>query len=352
MIFLFIGLFFLASLFVKWKPARPITMFLTGWAVTIFQNLHAQNLNKNSEAGLYITAISGLLIFLLIVVIKTGGGRFHPGKLFKKVKTIRCLVLVLAFIAVLVGDSLYWSYLKEFDADTFREKYVLAMFLLAVIVNVIGHLLKQPLIFISSLGVIFQNLAYLLLITKTQYALVDGDPRISETARAASVLIWIGLGLAFAVAPVKKRKHLEPTSPRVILGSILTIALVVIGIVIATSKTPLGFLGFLPGSVSIVIFFIAILFTVAWSTKPDHTQVITSFLCGGAIFSYIDYYHLVHTSSILWDDQPKVGLILGVILMGLAVAFLNIPIFTNYKKKDKKKDKQKKRDREDAPLVT
>jgi len=251
----------------------------------------------------------------------------------------------LAFVFVLVGDALYWSHLGENETQTFLKKYLLAMFLLAVVANVVGHLLKQHLIFIASLGVLFPNLLTLLSLTKIEY--ID-NPFIetSEKARAAVVLIWIGLGFSFIVAPVKRRKHLEPSSPRVILGSILSIGLVVAGIIMATSKVlEIRVLAY----ASTFIFFIAIIFTVAWATKPDHTQVITSFLCGAVTFGYIGVYH---SAKNLNSDQVKAGLILSIILMGLAVAFLNIPIFTRYKKKDKKKDKQKRRDREDAPLVS
>jgi len=188
-----------------------------------------------------------------------------------------------------------------------------------------------------------ENLSWLLGETNRIFAFPDFPGLDLEKPRAGLVLIWIGLGFSFFGAPLKKRKHLEFNSPRVILGTILSIGLTVIGIVIATSKGLFDF-----GVQSIYLFFIAILFTVAWTTKPDYTQVITSFLCGQVVFKYLLSYHIVKVVG--FDDQPKAGFILAIILMVLATIFLNIPIFTSYKKKDKKKS-QKRKDREDAPLM-
>jgi len=165
-------------------------------------------------------------------------------------------------------------------------------------------------------------------------------PRVTFKLKASLILIWIGLVLSFLAIPLRKRKHLEFSSTRVILGSVLTCALLVIGAILSTVQ--IGQVGY-----EIAPFFLAVIFTVAWTSKLDQAQVITVFLSGRIVWQYLLLYYEQNKNG---DGSQRATIrtctIILILIMGVAVLFLNIPLFNHYKTKKKYKHNE-----EDTPLL-
>jgi len=291
--FFFVGLLFLGILWVKWKPIYPLTLFTLGGAMTFIQYIDNMRLGSRSYpptgsysmAGILITSLSALLmlmISLVRIVSKSPEKRFHGGEdKFKRFKTWQSLLLSICLILALIGtpmlcepteDNYHGDKIDPNEGDQTLFRLNIILLIIIVLFNALVFHLKQPAISLMLLGIFFEESSFLVFSSALWI-----DEGIMYKVIVA--MVWFSLVSSFLVIPIKRRKHLTISSPRVICGSVITILLLIVSIVFSTTpfdETVL-FFGYYLEPFLPLPYFVAIMFVVSWTCKFDQAQVIISF---------------------------------------------------------------------------